>query len=81
MVQWPLVCVISAYLVAFGAHFIKVVEDVVIKKFTFAPSSPDEFLVFIDHSDVISSYRIYASGLSAVSCEKCLLLRHHFFVR
>jgi len=44
MVQWPLVCVISAYLVAFGAHFIKVVEDVVIKKFTFAPSSPDEFL-------------------------------------
>jgi len=28
-----------------GAHCVKVVEDVVVKKFTFAISSPDEFLV------------------------------------
>ena len=27
------------------AHCVKVVEDVVVKKFTFAISSPDEFLV------------------------------------
>jgi len=31
--------------VASGAHCIKVVEDVVVKKFTIAISSPDEFLV------------------------------------
>jgi len=28
-----------------GALYVKVVEDVVVKKFTFAISSPDEFLV------------------------------------
>jgi len=31
-------------LVASGGHSVKVVEDVVVKKFTFAKSSPDEFL-------------------------------------
>ena len=39
-----LVCVISANSVAFGTHCVKVVEDVV-KKFAFAISSPDEFLL------------------------------------
>jgi len=43
--QWPLFCVISPNSVASGAHCVKVVEDVVAKKFTFAISSPDEFLV------------------------------------
>jgi len=32
---------------SFGAHSVKVVEDVVVKKFTFAISSPDEFLVLL----------------------------------
>jgi len=32
--------------IASGAHCVKVLEDVVVKKFTFAVSSPDEFLVF-----------------------------------
>jgi len=31
-------------------HFTKSVYDVIVKKFTFAMSSPDEFLVFIDQS-------------------------------
>jgi len=38
-------CVISLNSVASGLHCVKVVEDVVVKKFTFASSSPDEFLV------------------------------------
>jgi len=37
--------VISPNLVASWAHGVKVVEDVAVKKFTFAISSPDEFLV------------------------------------
>jgi len=41
----PLFCVISPNSVASEAHYVKVVEDVVVKKFTFAISSPDEFLV------------------------------------
>jgi len=40
-----LFCVISPNSVASGAHCVKVVEDVVVKKSTFAISSPDEFLV------------------------------------
>ena len=36
---------VSLNSVASGAHGIKVVEDVVVKKFTFAISCPDEFLV------------------------------------
>jgi len=43
-----LVCVISPNSVASGAHCIKVVEDVVVKKFTFAISSPGEFLVLFE---------------------------------
>jgi len=38
-------CVMSPNLVASGAHCVKVVEDVVVKKFTFVISSPDEFLI------------------------------------
>ena len=30
-----------------GAHSVKVVEGVIVKKFTFAISSPDEFLVCV----------------------------------
>jgi len=33
-----------------GAHCVKVVEYVVVKKFTFAISSPDEFVAFIGSS-------------------------------
>jgi len=33
--------------VASGAHYVKVVEDDIVKKFTFAISPPDEFLVFL----------------------------------
>jgi len=33
--------------IASGAHCVKVIEDVVVKKFTFAISSPGEFLVSI----------------------------------
>jgi len=40
--------VISPKSVASGAHCVQVVEDVVVKKFTFAISSPDEFLVSMD---------------------------------
>jgi len=40
-----LICVISSNSVASGAYCVKVVEDVVIKKFMFAISSPDECLV------------------------------------
>ena len=36
---------ISPNSVASGAHCVKMVEDVVVKKFTFAISSPDDFLV------------------------------------
>ena len=42
-----LFCVISPNLVASGVHCVKVVEDVIIKKFMFTISSPDEFLVEI----------------------------------
>jgi len=42
----PLFCVISPNSVASGAYCVKVVEDVIVKKFTFAVSSPDGFLVF-----------------------------------
>jgi len=38
-------CVISPNSVAFVAHCVKVVEDVVLKKFTFGGSFPDEFRV------------------------------------
>ena len=38
-------CVISPTSVVSGAHCVKVVADVVVKKFPFAISSPDEFLV------------------------------------
>jgi len=34
---------------ASGAHCVKVDEDVVVKKLTFAISSPDEFLVVLAH--------------------------------
>ena len=44
-----LFCVISPNSVAFGAHCVKVVEDVVVEKFTLAISSPDEFLVVNCH--------------------------------
>jgi len=40
-----LFCVISPNSVASVAHCVKVVEDVVVEKFTFAISSPDEFVV------------------------------------
>ena len=43
----PLFCVISPNWVASGAHCIKVVEDAAVKQFTFAISSPDEFLVIL----------------------------------
>jgi len=42
-----LFCIISPNSVASGKHCVKVVEDVIVKKFTFAISSPDEFLVII----------------------------------
>jgi len=32
---------------SFRAHLVKVVEDIVVKKFTFAISPRDEFLVYI----------------------------------
>jgi len=38
-------CVISQNSIATGAHCVKLVEGVVVKTFTFAMSSPDEFLV------------------------------------
>ena len=38
---------------SFRAHCVKVIEDVVVKKFAFAISSPDEFLVFIIQSVTI----------------------------
>jgi len=41
-----LCCVISLNSVASVASCVKLVEDVAVKKFTFAISSPDEFLVF-----------------------------------
>jgi len=40
-----LFCVISPNSVVSRAHYVKVVEDVVIKEFTFAISSSDEFLL------------------------------------
>jgi len=40
---FALLCVISPNSVASGAHCVKVVENVVIKKFKFAISSLDEF--------------------------------------
>ena len=49
MAEWPLFCVISPNSVASGTHCLKVVENedvVVVKKFTFVISSPDEFLVY-----------------------------------
>jgi len=42
-------CVLSSNSVASGAHCVKVIEGVVVKKFTFAISSPDEFLVSLYH--------------------------------
>jgi len=47
--------VISPNSVVSGAHCVKVVEDVVVKKFTFAMSSPDEFLFMsFPNSDPVS---------------------------
>jgi len=40
-----LYCIISPNLVASGVHCVKVVEDVIVKKYTITISSPDEFLV------------------------------------
>ena len=42
-----LFCIISPNSVASEAHYVKMVEDVVVKKFTFAISSPGEFLVAV----------------------------------
>jgi len=36
----------TEFAVASAAHCVRVVEDVVVKKFTFASSSPDVFLVY-----------------------------------
>jgi len=47
--------VISPNSVASGAHCVKVVEDVVVIKFTFAISSPDEFLVVLCISDMCAN--------------------------
>jgi len=49
-VVMALILVMSPKSVAFEAHCIKVVEDVVVIKFTFAISSPDEFLVRFSHT-------------------------------
>jgi len=35
----------TEFVIASGAHCVKVVENVVVEKFTFAISSPDEFRV------------------------------------
>jgi len=43
--------------VASGAHCVKVVEDVVVKMFTFAVSSLDEFLVVTATVEQIQSIR------------------------
>ena len=43
----PYFCVISSNSVASGEHCVKVVEDVVVKNFTFAISSRGVFLVSI----------------------------------
>jgi len=43
----PYFCVISSNSVASGKHCVKVVEDVVVKNFTFAISSRGVFLVSI----------------------------------
>ena len=45
--------IISPNSVASGAHGEKVVEAVIVKKFTFAISSPDEFLVLSCQCNVI----------------------------
>ena len=42
----PYFCLISSNSVVSDAHCVKVAEDVVVKKFTFAISYPDEFLVY-----------------------------------
>jgi len=41
-------CLNGAAVYASGVHCIKVVEDVAVKKFVFAISSSDEFLVDLD---------------------------------
>ena len=44
---------------SFGAHCVKVVEDVVVKKFTFAISSPVEFIVALgDHRSVFLRHAV-----------------------
>jgi len=56
--------VISPNSVASGAHCVKVVKDVVIKNFTFAISSPDEFLVMIfsPNADSVSVVTVSSSS-------------------
>jgi len=53
----PYFCVISPNSVTSVAHCVKVVEYVVVKKFTFAISSPDEFLVYFLSNTSAKNYR------------------------
>jgi len=59
----PYFCVISPNSVASGAYGVKVVEDVVVKKFTFAVSSPDKFF-YVFHTGSLPC-------LSKTSTVKC----------
>jgi len=52
--------------VASGAHCVKVVEDVVVKKFTFALSSSDEFLVFLGRVASLAMDAVYCYRSTAV---------------
>jgi len=47
------------FAVASGSHRVKVVEDVVVRKFAFAISSPDEFLVISVPLPLVARPRIF----------------------
>jgi len=73
-------CVTSPNSVASGAHCVKVVEVVVVKKLTFAISSPDEFLVGICEQTDIHAHTSFMSVFQIITYEPTVPVWHYSFV-
>ena len=71
----------SANSVASSAHCVKVVEVVVVKKFTFAISSPDEFVVGICEQTDIHAHTSFMSVFQIITYEPTTVpVWHYSFV-
>jgi len=67
----PYFCIISPNLVASGTHNVKAVEDVVVKKFTFAISSPDEFLLVSANRGTREPVMFFVTSVNFLESEVC----------